>query len=385
MTGSIQEKNGKWYLVISYKDTQNKWKTKWQSTNLPIKGNKKAAESLLKETLANLNEKNVALSEMKLADYFEQWLLEQKGMVEPNTYRSYEGNMRNHIIPYFREKNLKLQELKTYHLEEYYGFMNTSNSAVGGNRPLSPSTIKHHHQNISKALNDAVRKELIMSNPAANARTPKVHKYISNFLNFSQVNQLIALVRGTVIEVPVVLIATYGMRRSECLSLKWGDINLESMQFTISSSILQHPGGDYERANTKTDSSYRTLPITRQIQELLEQQRKAQTENMRLFGSEYHHSDYICTWPDGKLITPNYLTRQFKKAIKDSGLPDVHIHSLRHSVASNLLANHFSVVDVQHFLGHGDASTTLSFYSHIDGSSKRRIAETLDQKLKHSG
>ena len=47
MTGSIQEKNGKWYLVISYKDTQNKWKTKWQSTNLPIKGNKKAAESLL--------------------------------------------------------------------------------------------------------------------------------------------------------------------------------------------------------------------------------------------------------------------------------------------------------------------------------------------------
>lgn len=252
---------------------------------------------------------------------------------------------------------------------------------MSGKRPLSAATIKHHHQNISKALNDAVRKELIRSNPAANARTPKVHKYRCTFLNFSQVNELIELVRGSVIEIPVILIATYGMRRSECLSLKWSDVNFEGMQFTISSAILQHVGGDYERRTTKTESSYRTLPLTQQIKELLEKQRCAQIQNQMIFKSEYQLSDYICTWPDGKLITPNYLTRKFKQVIKDSDLPDVHIHSLRHSVASNLLANNFSVVDVQYFLGHGDASTTLSFYSHIDGSAKRKIADALDDKL----
>ena len=381
MTGSIQGKNGKWYMVISYKDMQNNWKTKWKSTGLSVRGNKKLAEQMLKEELNTLTKNSIEISEIKLADYFQKWTDEQKFMVEPNTYRSYKGNMENHIIPYFRMLGLKLTELKTYHLEEYYRCKQSSNSMLNGKKALSPSTIKHHHQNISKALSDAVRKELIFANPAANAKTPKVHKYRCTFLTFEEVNQLIELVKGTVIEIPVILIAVYGMRRSECLSLKWSDINFESMQFTISSSLLQHPGGDYERAATKNESSYRTLPLTRQVKNILEKQHQTQEENKKLFRGEYHQSDYICTWADGRIITPNYLTRTFKKIIRASSLPDVHIHSLRHSVASNLLANNFSVVDVQHFLGHSDASTTLSFYSHIDGSSKRKIAIALDDKL----
>lgn len=47
MTGSVQEKNGKWYLVILYKDSQNKWKTKWQSTGLlsPSRKNRQKKEA----------------------------------------------------------------------------------------------------------------------------------------------------------------------------------------------------------------------------------------------------------------------------------------------------------------------------------------------------
>ena len=54
--------------------------------------------------------------------YFRQWLAEQKHQVAPNTYRGYAGNMENHIIPYFERKGVRLQNLKPYHLDEYYSY-----------------------------------------------------------------------------------------------------------------------------------------------------------------------------------------------------------------------------------------------------------------------
>ena len=376
MTGSIHEKSGKWYVVISYKDKNNKWKTKWRSTGLDIKGNKKAAERILKETLDNLAEKNAELTDILLADYLEQWVNEQKTMVEPNTYRSYCSNMKNHIIPYFRELNLRLKDLKTYHIDEYYNYKYSSCSMLNGKKALSASTIKHHHQNISKALNDAVRKELITSNPATNAKTPKVKKYRCSFLNFYQVNQLIELVKGTVIEVPVVLLATYGMRRSECLALKWGDIDFENMQVTISSSILQHTGGDYERGSTKNESSYRTLPITEKVMELLIKKRDEQNEYKQIFKKEYCCNDYICTWNDGHLISPNYLTRTFKKIINGSELPDVHIHSLRHLFARTFYSIQKDIVRLADILGHSSVNTTR-IYTMETGETHRRQIQKL--------
>lgn len=43
-----------------------------------------------------------------------------------------------------------------------------------------------------------------------------------------------------------------------------------------------------------------------------------QMQNQMIFKSEYNLSDYICTWSDRKLITPNYLTRECKNIIKAS-------------------------------------------------------------------
>ena len=62
-------------------------------------------------------------------------------------------------------------------------------------------------------------------------------------------------------------------------------------------------------------------------------------------------------------------------------LERVRLHDLRHSTASNLLAHGFSVVEVLHWLGHSQASTTLNFYSHIDATSKTNIRDALESLL----
>ena len=108
----------------------------------------------------------------------------------------------------------------------------------------------------------------------------------------------------------------------------------------------------------------------------------AQNERKILLGNYYVDTDYICTWNNGEVISPNYLTKTFHTVISKSTLPQIRVHDLRHSVASNLLNNGFSVVQVQEWLGHGSATTTLNFYAHVDKTSKINIANALQDMIK---
>ena len=103
-----------------------------------------------------------------------------------------------------------------------------------------------------------------------------------------------------------------------------------------------------------------------------------QEDRKEIMGDFYTRSDYVCTWPDGKVITPNFLTTKFHRVITNSNLPNVRFHDLRHSVASNLLAQGFSVVQVQEWLGHGSAATTLNIYAHVDKTSKKVLSDAME-------
>ena len=99
-------------------------------------------------------------------------------------------------------------------------------------------------------------------------------------------------------------------------------------------------------------------------------------------GNYYIASDYVCTWNNGEVISPNYLTKTFHSVISKSVLPNIRLHDLRHSVATNLLHNGVQVVDVQEWLGHANASTTLDIYSHAAKSAKDEIARKIETMMK---
>lgn len=379
-TGSVQLKNGKWYAVLNLYDENGKRKPKWIPTGLPERGNKKNAEKILREKINEWDKKNLTYSNLTVAEYFTQWLDRIKIEVKPNTFRGYENNMVKHIIPYFEKKKILLQELKPYHLEDYYKYKLSTDSNLTTAEALSTTTIKHHHQNISNALSDAVRRGIIYVNPASSAKTPKAEKYKAEFLNPEQVDNLLLLVKGSVIEIPVILCALYGFRRSEVLGLTWKNVDFVNRTITVAETVQQNTGGSYTDT-PKTDSSYRTLPMLESVYTLLETHKRLQEERKRLMGESYIDSDYVCTWNDGKLISPNYLTSQFNKIIKNSTLPTIRLYDLRHSAASNLLNRGLSVVQVQEWLGHSSAATTLNFYAHADKTSKQAVADAVQNMI----
>lgn len=161
-------------LKFNLYDSEGKRKQKSIATGLPVKNNKRKAEQILKQLCVEYDNKNLNFySIITVADYVTKWLLSIKSEVRPNTYRGYKGNIENHIIPYFKSLGVELQELKPYQPSEYY------KSKVG---TISVTTIKHHHQNISKALADAVEKGLISVNPTTAAKLPKsTQNFIRNF------------------------------------------------------------------------------------------------------------------------------------------------------------------------------------------------------------
>ena len=77
------------------------------------------------------------------------------------------------------------------------------------------------------------------------------------------------------------------------------------------------------------------------------------------------------------MIKPAYLSRKFKDIIEDAELPNIRLHDLRHSAATNLLNMGFTIKDVSVWLGHADITTTLNIYSHVLDESKSAMASAL--------
>ena len=87
MTGSLQVKNGKYYMVLN--STENgKRKQKWLSTGLTEKGNKRKAEQMLREKLAEEEKQHPTMrSDMTVADAVRHWLTRVRNRVDELTYR----------------------------------------------------------------------------------------------------------------------------------------------------------------------------------------------------------------------------------------------------------------------------------------------------------
>ena len=107
MTGSLQIKKDKFYMVLNL--TQNgKRRQKWISTGYTVKGNKKKAEQMLRETLREYEVKEqFKYSDMFFSDAVKLWLKECAGRVDEITLQGYYNLSNAHILPYFEELGLK--------------------------------------------------------------------------------------------------------------------------------------------------------------------------------------------------------------------------------------------------------------------------------------
>lgn len=385
VAGHLQEKKGRFYIVLSYTDIENKRKTKWIPTGLPVKNNKKRAEKMLMEAREKFKPpvtRDTVRSDMLFSDYLTEWLKIIKSTVRRTTFSSYSSLVKSVIKPYFEKLEVTLDGLKPIHIQTFY---------TRELERVTSSTVIHYHAVIRRALIYAVKIELLDSNPIDRVERPKKEHYIPAYYDSQEINRLFELVAGTDLEVPVKLAAFYGLRREEVLGLRWKAIDFEENTITINHTVTQieENGKTVTVASdtTKTKSSMRTLPMVPQFRELLLRKKEEQAELRRVCGKCYNKEflDYVCVNALGERIKPSYLTNSFPAFVVKNGMRRIRFHDLRHSCASLLLANGVSLKHIQEWLGHSDFSTTANIYAHLDYQSKITSAEAILGGLKMTG
>ena len=376
VAGHLREKSGYYYAVLNYTDSLGKRKTKWISTGLTVKGNKKRAEAILMDARRNFNpeEPKVMNGDILFADYMEKWLDIIKSSVAVPTYASYSTTVKKIVAPYFREKEVTLKNLTAKDIQEFY---------LRELERVSASSVIHYHANIHKALKYAVKIDLIDVNPADKVERPKKDRYVGSFYDADEVNALFEAAKGSKLELPILFGAFYGLRRSEAIGLKWDAIDFDqntiTIRHTVTSCDLDGKRILVAADTTKTKSSMRTLPLVPFMRERLLALKEEQQENRRLCGRSYikDYLEYVCVNEIGDLIKPHYVTESFPKLLKANGMRHIRYHDLRHSCASLLLANGVPMKQIQEWLGHSDFSTTANIYAHLDYSSKLTSADAM--------
>ena len=375
VAGHLSEKNGTYYAVLTYSDRNGKRKSKWISTGLPVKGNKKKAEAFLLQARQEFQpeEKKQLGEDVLFADYMEQWLEIVKSTISISTYSSYANCVQKIIVPYFRERKIMLQDLQAKDIQNFYLYQL---------KRVSANSVIHYHANIHKALKYAVKIDLIDVNPADKVDRPKKEKFVGSFYDADEVNHLFEIAEGTRLEIPILLGAFYGLRRSEAIGLKWDAVDFEQNTLTICHTVVQcNIDGKREliAADTSKTKSRRTLPLVPFVRERLLAFREEQKENRRLCGKCYNtkYLEYICVNEIGDLIKPSYVTEQFPKLLDKYEMRRIRYHDLRHSCASLLLKNGVQMKEIQDWLGHSDFSTTANTYAHLDYASKLTSADAM--------
>lgn len=376
-----QHEDNKWEYRLRFKDPFTAKPAERSKRGFRTKGEaKKAAEKRQDSLQQTFEQEN-----MPLKDFLDFWLSEYKrGKIAPNTYKSLNNSIKNHIKPYF--KNIRLKNLTP---SEYQKFLNY----LWEEKKLARNTLKNVHNAIYGALKRAVINEVLAKNPCEHAVIPgKVSKKKDtlDYIDSSEVAKFLeyAYKYGYIYWIFFKMLIETGVRKGEAAALQWYDIDFKNRTATINKSL------DFEAQNEedllgdpKTFSSDRTITLSKSLVDDLRYHLHWQNQNKKVINDIYHHDlNLVFCRKDGNFMPKSTLFNAFSRILKNAGLQQLPIHSLRHTHAVLLLESGADMKYIQERLGHGSYRITADIYSHVSAKMKQKniaqFEEYMDDILK---
>jgi integrase len=361
------------------RDSNGKRHQKWQT----VRGTKRDAQRELNTLLHSLQTGvYVEPTKLTVGEYLRRWLDDcAKTNVAAKTYERYDEIVRLHLIPGLG--HFVLTRLQPLHIQETYSGMlsHGRRDRLGG---LSARTVLHHHRVLRQALQQAVRWQLLVRNPADAVEPPRPKLTEMRTLDWDEVVRFIELARGTRFYVPIVLDFAAGMRRGEILALRWKDIDLRAGSLAICQSLEQTRAG-LAFKEPKTKKSRRVIVLPAFAIETLKRHRAEQSALRMQMGGTYKNHDLVCPRPDGSPWPPGSFSSEFIDFARHHGFDSISFKSLRHTHATLLMKLGIHPKVVSERLGHSTVGMTLDVYSHVLPSMQQDAAEKIDVALRGGG
>ena len=243
---------------------------------------------------------------------------------------------------------------------------------------LDANTIRAYHRVISSILSKAVKWGYIPFNPANNAELPKLETKEAACLDEADARRLLELLQNEPIKyrAAITFDLLSGLRRGELLGLRWSDVDFINETITIVQTSGYASGKGVYIDTPKNKTSARPLKLSRSAFLILREYQDWQDEQRRICGDRWQDKDRrVFTTDEGAPIHPDALSKWFRDFANRNGFPGVHVHSLRHTYASLMIAEGTPLAVVSRRLGHAQVSTTANIYAHVIASADEKAAQ----------
>jgi integrase len=338
-----------------------------------VKGTKRDAERRLAELLHELDTGTFTKpGKVTVRDFLERWLTDYaKPNLSPRGFERYQGIVRDHFIPDFGK--LPLSQLRPAHLQQHY--------TARLNRGLSAGTIRYHHAVMHKALETAVKWGLLSRNVADSVDIPRLRRKEMQTWSENEVATFLeAAMASPYYELFYTALFT-GMRRSELLALRWGDVDFILSQLYVNRGLHHLKDGSYIFTQPKSAKSRRRIALSPSASLLLQRLKDRQEATRARLGAVLGDNDLVFSTPDGEPFRPNTITRAWSMVAQKAGVRVIRFHDARHTHASLLLKQGVHPKIVQERLGHASIQMTLDTYSHVAPGLQQAAADSFDNIL----
>jgi integrase len=337
-----------------------------------VRGDRRAAEKELRARLKAVDDNAyVAPDRITVAKWIETWFATIE--VDPRTAERYDQLLRLHVVPTLGA--VRLQALRASDLETLYTSLKNKSS---------DRTRRHVHVVFGTCLKAAVRKDMLVRNPVAQAMAPRVERKLADervgmALSRDQLTKLVQAFRGHPLFPLVVTAIGTGARRSELLALRWSDLDPTRKTLGIERALTEPKQGDRRIRKvkvTKSPAGVRTIMLDDGVIAALLEQRSLHQRIVAGISSAADVDLSLVKLPDRALIFPslekglcelrdaNAVTRTFeRKARKLLGEPKLRLHDLRHTHGSRLIAAGETITTVAARQGH-TPEVLLRIYAH---------------------
>ena len=249
-----------------------------------------------------------------------------------------------------------------------------------GRGGLAASTVRYLHVILKASMRQAVRWQMLASNPVDAVDPPKIERVSMTTYDLAQTADLIDATQGSRMTITVILAVLCGLRRGEIAALRWRNVNLGAAQLAVTESAEQTKAG--VRYKKPKSGKGRMVALSARVVNELRSHRVQQAQELLKLGVALADDNFVVAQADGSPLQPRTITHQWHQLLANQ--QNIAAHSLPRFAACSRDAHVSSGVHpkiASERLGHSKVGITMDLYSHVMPGMQEGAAARVDLAL----